>query len=493
MPVRFSLLALVIVSACGPSVAEDWARAEELWQARDPAAYDDWLLLDEATPEGRSAHERLIAADALYREGIRRLVAGEDGARDAIVEGRELAPIDPENYLSLARACRDQGLTGRAVEYYRKFIVARPEGPDADAARAELGEIDPSSVAEVLWSEPTVVVTAPGAGPSLVATSAISAVVGSFLTMAVGLLFLTRRRRGGPLNKLAASSPELHPAIAYLVGSLRHELLKHRVGAVGDAIQALGRGGATDAQLSFVEGRLFGGEPLMSSWKAHLASFERALGYRLDLRRDRQFRRAERAIARISALEGRIAKREASVERVLSQSYEVLQAFDRELAKLVHHLVRTRVDLALLEGVVADVRGEYAPGLVELDAVEVKGPDELVEVEVFRVDLVLILKNVIRNAVLAVGRTDAPRRISVDARSELEPTGEEIVFLTVRDTSTEELSRESIYDRRVDRGLGLVTAALTRYDGAIEVERAGQGYEKAVSIRFFRALDGEVE
>ena len=77
--------------------------------------------------------------------------------------------------------------------------------------------------------------------------------------------------------------------------------------------------------------------------------------------------------------------------------------------------------------------------------------------------------------------------------TELEPTGEEIVFLTVRDTSTEELSRESIYDRRVDRGLGLVTAALTRYDGAIEVERAGQGYEKAVSIRFFRALDGEVE
>ena len=36
----------------------------------------------------------------------------------------------------------------------------------------------------------------------------------------------------------------------------------------------------------------------------------------------------------------------------------------------------------------------------------------------------------------------------------------------------------------------LVTRA--RYEGAIEVERAGEGYEKAVSIRFFRALDGEL-
>jgi hypothetical protein len=45
----------------------------------------------------------------------------------------------------------------------------------------------------------------------------------------------------------------------------------------------------------------------------------------------------------------------------------------------------------------------------------------------------------------------------------------------------------------VDRGLGLVTAALTRYDGAIEVEPAEDGYRKAVSVRFFRALDGDDE
>ena len=51
------------------------------------------------------------------------------------------------------------------------------------------------------------------------------------------------------------------------------------------------------------------------------------------------------------------------------------------------------------------------------------------------------------------------------------------------------LTTEAIYDRRVDRGLGLVTAALTRYDGAIEVEPPREGYAKAVSVRLFRALD----
>jgi hypothetical protein len=403
--------------------------------------------------------------------------------------------MDPDLYLPLARGCRDRELTGRAAEYYMKYLAVRPEGPDSDAARVELRELDPR-LGGVFGPPVIVYQETHDDGPSQVATAAVSAVLGSFLTIAIGLLVLTRRRRGEPLEKLAVTSPELHPAIAYLVGSLRHELLKHRIGAVGDAVQALGRGGASDAQLAFIEGRLFGGEPLVSSWRAHLSSFERALGHRLELRRDRQFKRAERAIRRIAQLEGRITRRDPKVHRALSRAYDTLEAFDQELALLVHHLVRTRVDRELLDAVVAEVRGEYAPSLVELEALEVSAPDtedDIVEVEVFRVDLVLILKNVVRNAILAVERSEPPRRVAVDARVEMEPTGEEVVFLRVRDTSGESLSRESIYDRRVDRGLGLVTAALTRYDGAIEVEPAEDGYRKAVSVRFFRALDGDDE
>ena len=47
----------------------------------------------------------------------------------------------------------------------------------------------------------------------------------------------------------------------------------------------------------------------------------------------------------------------------------------------------------------------------------------------------------------------------------LEPTGEETVLVRVRDSSPAEFTTEDIYDRRMDRGLGVVTAALGRYEG----------------------------
>ena len=39
----------------------------------------------------------------------------------------------------------------------------------------------------------------------------------------------------------------------------------------------------------------------------------------------------------------------------------------------------------------------------------------------------------------------------------------------------------------MSRGLGLVTAALARYDGAIIVEHGGGDWAKTVVVRFFRA------
>ena len=75
--------------------------------------------------------------------------------------------------------------------------------------------------------------------------------------------------------------------------------------------------------------------------------------------------------------------------------------------------------------------------------------------------------------------------------AEPEEKSEENVVLRVLDTSPETLTTEAIYERRVDRGLGLVTAALTRYDGAIVVEPADAPWAKAVALRFFRAFGDE--
>lgn len=466
-------------------VAERWREAQALWERGDVGAWDAWRSLPADTPEGREAHRRLQEADVHYREGVRRLREGRRDAREELRRGLEIAPMDPRLYLPLARGCRERGLIDRAKEYYLKFLAGVPDAPEAGDARREVRELD----AELGWVFDLQAVPEREEGGVISAPIAAGAAVALLGAIALGVHVL--RRRGTSLERLAEDSPELHPAVAYLVGSLRHELLKHRIGAVGDALRALDRGDASDEHLAFLESRLYGGEPLLEAWREHLDAFERALGYRLDLRRDPVFRRAGRAIAVIASLEGRVRRPPARARRRLADAHATLRRFDARLAELVGRLVRTRVDAALLRAVVDEVRAEYMAGQVELDELRIEEPEEAVDVEVFRADLVLILKNVVRNAILAVGRTDPPRRIALDVVVDLEPTGEEIVRVRVRDTCRETPSFRAVSGRRVDRGLALVTAALNRYDGSIDVEPGGDGWAKAVTLRFFRALEGD--
>ncbi|HJL15719.1 MAG TPA: hypothetical protein RMH99_08690 [Sandaracinaceae bacterium LLY-WYZ-13_1] len=492
----------------GPPVAERWARARALWHIRrDPGAWAAWHAIDPDTPEGREARALLEEAEPHYRRLAAQVADGDPRVRETFERAVRIAPMDPALYLPLARAYRTQARTHpensvlviRAVEYYRKFLALRPDHPEAPAARRELARLDPEA-SRLFFERPleaTEAVAPPAASASPPAPTWPFGVAFAALALAgaaVVLLVIRSRRRAESLGELASRRPELHPAIAYLVGSLRHELLKHRIGAVGDAVDALGRGAASEEQRAFLRGRLFGGEPLDRAWEGHLGAFERALGPELDLRRrDPAFRRADRAIRRIASLAPRVEAEERRAVARLARAHGELRALDRHLAKLVRRLVRTPVDGALLRAVVDEVRGEYAAGRVALDEVSIRAPEPAPRVEVFRVDLVLVLKNVVRNAILAVGQEAPPRRIGLDVSTEVELTGEETVRIRVRDTSTERFTTEDIYARRMDRGLGLVTAALGRYDGAIAVEPGDDGWEKAVVVRFFRAFDDDDE
>ena len=487
------------VEGAGADPSAQWREAQAMWERRDVRAWEAWREIDPDTPEGREARERLARADAHYREGIERLESGQEGVREALSEGVRIAPMDPRLYLPLAREYRERGLGDRAAEYYLKFLAGVPSGPEADAARRELRSLEPG-LADVFAPEPTEpAATADGGGESLTASLPVAVLAALALVAAISLIVVARARRGLPLDRLIAQHPELHPAIAYLIGSLRHELLKHRIGAVGDAVRALEAGAAlgpgagaaaTSEQLGFLRSRLYGGEPLREAWRAHLRSFDRALGFRLDVRRDPAFRSGGRAIAAIAKQEERVLRGDRRVIRKLAAAHAQLRELDRHLAGLVRRLVRTRIDRALLSGIVDEIRSEYEPGRVALDELSVSEPDEVVEVEVFRIDLALVLKNVVRNAILAVAAADPPRRVAIDVQVDLEPTGDEIVRIRVRDTSAQAPSADTIRGRSVDRGLGLVTAALSRYDGSIDVESGGDGYEKSVTLRFFRALDG---
>jgi hypothetical protein len=484
-------------------VEQEWARARALWHIqRDPAAWAAWNEIDPSTPEGREARRLLGQAERAYRLGIAQVASGDPAQRRTFERAVRIAPMDPALYLPLARACRAQGLARpedqhlviRAVEYYGKFLVLCPDHPEAEAARAELEELDPGGAR--FFEPPRRASQRESPSPDVGPSWALIVALAALLLALVAVLFLLARARPRrfTLEELAVRRPELHPAITYLVGSLRHELLKHRIGAVGDAVAALGEGRASMAEIDFVRGRLFGGEPLEAAWEGHLVAFERALGPELDVRRkDGAFRRAASAVRAIAKLEGRMDKADRRGGERLARAHGVLRELDRQLSRMVQRLVRTKVDGALFREVVDEVQSEYAAGRVRLEEIVIRAPSPAPMIEVFRVDLVLVLKNVVRNAILAVGKASPPRRIGLDVETEIEITGEETVRIHVRDTSDEKISTEDIYARRIDRGLGLVTAALSRYDGTISVEDGEDGWAKSIVVRFFRAYGEDEE
>ncbi|MFT5356070.1 MAG: hypothetical protein ACI9KE_003293 [Polyangiales bacterium] len=464
-----------------------WRTAQEAFVGGNVGAHSLWEAIEPESPEGREAKRRLNAADQHYRLGIARLERGEEGARADLAAGVAIAPINPALYLPLARACAAQGLTLRAAEYYTKYLTAFPESDSAEAARDELSELDPR-LAGVFQTNPIAPEEAHESATPW-GTLFAGALFGMALTLVFGVLYRWFGGRGMRLAQLVDKSPEFHPSVAYLVGSLRHEFLKHRIGAAADSLRE-----NKDTDRVFLRERLYGGQPLRGAWEGHLLAFEGALGHRVDLRRDPWFRRADRAVRTIARLEDAISSGSKRAMNRLTRAHRTLMELDAHLASMIGDLARTLVDETLMEEVVLAVRSEHGAGAIELDRLEIEAPrpreeseEGAVLLDVFRVDLVLILKNILRNAVLAVGAEEQPRHIRFAVAVMMEDTGEETVTFEVHDSSNETFDPEILFDRRIDRGLGLVAAAVHRYGGTIDVVSSEQPFAKRVVVSFFRA------
>ena len=208
-------------------------------------------------------------------------------------------------------------------------------------------------------------------------------------------------------------------------------------------------------------------------------------------RRDIAFRRAGKAIETLARLEPELAGGGERAIAELRAAHRELRAFDGALAKALMRLTRTQIDEVLLREVVGAVRNEVGAGEVALDGIALEAPAPGPFVEVFRGDLMLVLKNVVRNAILAVGRAPSPRRVRIEVKSELMPTGEEQVVIAVLDSAPERPDLDAVRASGIDRGLGLVTAALSRYHGALGVEDGPAPYQKAIVVRFFRAFEDD--
>jgi signal transduction histidine kinase len=482
-------LGIAVLGGCWGSARQDelaWRAAEAEWQRHEPTAFAAWRRLDARGTHGREAHARLAEADVLYRRAIDRLRADQPGVRESLAEALALAPMDPAHYLPLARISRERGVLLRAADFYCKYLAQRPAPADAAAVRAEMVALAGKDIPwQPLCEEPRE--PSPAADKDRSWRFSYLAAVAGLLGL-VGLMIWRRRRPSLTLRQIVHERPELHPTVAYQIGCLRHEFLKHRVGAAGDALQALLAGKASAEQRRFLEERFCKGEPLLAAWRAHVGSLERSLGLRGQLvRGDPLLRGAERALAVLAR--AATSKRPAVARRV-EAAWAYLERLDRELASLVAGLAYCPIDEELLRDVLQSTRAEWASGKVELDEVVVGPVPRGVAVDVYGTDLRIVLKNIFRNAIAALGDSPRPRWLAVDVLLALEPTGEEVVRIRVRDTSSRRVAAPATTrtaTSEVEHGLGIVRTALLRYDGSLELADGGDGYAKAVVVRLFRS------
>jgi signal transduction histidine kinase len=475
---------LVLVTCGGSSAARDeqaWRLAEKAYQENgDGSAYRLWVALDATAPKGREAHRRLAVADEHYRHAIDLFRANAPGVREAMQEGLALGPMDPAHYLTLARLCADRGIGFRAVDFYRKYLNQVPAPAQAAQARLELANLAGGK-------DPFPPLFAEGGRPPESAQAwptPMWALVLLGPALALALVLRARNRRRG-LRRLLADRPEWHQTVAYHLGCLRHEFLKHRVGPLGEPLRAIARATASADETQFLHDRLSQGAPLRLAWRAQLQALERSMGvaWKLDAV-DPLFRPARIAMEQLGRQRWPIRPSEA---RRLLAAHAALMTFDRQLSELVAGLVRCFVDEALLREVVESTRSEWVTGKVPLDELRIGPVPPGVEVDVFRTDLRIVLKNVVRNAIQAVAAAPAPRRLALDVQVEPEPTGEECVVFRLRDSSPSGPHAGDSKGNDVEHGLGIVNTALRRYDGSLQVVPGSDGYAKAVLVRFFHS------
>jgi signal transduction histidine kinase len=448
---RLLIAAGVIASSANAMAgSEAWPLALARWQHREPGAWTAWQTAAHDEPE---AARRLADADALYRGGIAELAAGAD-ASPRLRAAAEIAPIDPHLYLPLARACRGRGAGARAADFYRKYLAEAADGPERAEAGRELAQLGPEIADPFALNE----------DPPRRAWLAIPALAGLVLLA----LFLGRRRTLR-IGEILQRHPERAATVAYQLGVLRHELIKHRLMPI--------KNGATATPPS---------DLITSAWYRHLDLIAAALGVtRRRLFADASFRAAGAAMHSLAAAEARGRSAPADALARLSE-------FDRRLTAWSRLGERTSIDAALFERLLDSLRDER-PGRRLGVRVEIIAPSASARVAVLSQDLLLVLRNMTRNAIAA---TEQGGGASILITSELfvDDTGGEWVRIVVHDVSEARppMDRASEDDRW--RGLGLIRATLERYGGALVEVAPAAGFVKALAASLPRvADDGDLE
>ncbi|HSZ83735.1 MAG TPA: tetratricopeptide repeat protein [Polyangia bacterium] len=291
---------------------------------------------------------------------------------------------------------------------------------------------------------------------------------------------LARRRFGGwTLAAAVRRQPALFPEIARVIGELRHDVLKHRVGVLGlaadpkvdsaDLARALLEPTPASAVVAAAHERLvqvargqglalrpLGREPTLGALAADLARAERLLAA------------PARQVDAVLAIDGRL--RGAHADR---------------LAALLQLGPRTRLGAqelaAWIAAVEASARGDgarwIAPALLlgELD----------VDFPVERAALVAIFSNLLRNAQAAAAREEGEDgHVIVRVERERDVTGRHVASLLVGDSAASALTLAAIEDRESGRGLAIVRDLVRQWRGHLVVRAEGAPFTKVVGACF---------
>ncbi len=454
LPACLAVLSLLASASCDRRVdpAEEAGRsADESWARRAPGAWGQWRALDAATPSGAEARRKLEAARAVYEEGVAAFERGDGRASETLRRGASIAPIEPSLYLRLARACRDRGATARAADFYRKYLAETLDVPESTQVERELAALGAELNDPFLPPRERI-----GALPWLAGSAVLT------LLLAAVVVAQRRRRRLG-LAALLGRHPERAASFAYLAGTLRHELLKHRIAPL--------RSADTSALVAPAE-------PLERAWRRHLDALAAALGLPPPaMRREPLFRAAELAILRLDRQE-----RRADAAPPDREALDTLATLDRALVDWCRLARRTCIDGALMERLVRSLRDEQVGGRLDVE-VEVALAGGPLYAGIFHDDLLLVLRNLARNAIEA--SVDAtPKRIRIETAALLDEAGEEWIRIAIHDPSSRRPDRSQ---RVIDRGLGIVQDTLERYGGALVEVQPAAGYAKAIAASLPRA------
>jgi tetratricopeptide (TPR) repeat protein len=293
------------------------------------------------------------------------------------------------------------------------------------------------------------------------------------------LALLARRRWGGRTVEAALRKrPVLFPEVAGAVAELRHDVLKHRAGVIGAAL---------DPRVAPEEIARALNEPRPTSLVV-AGIYERLV------RAARGAGAPLRPLARepvFGALTRELARAEVLATRAPRDGRDELAAIDRRLrgphADALDALLkmgpRTRLDAGALSRWVGAVEAERrqgghgwaAPGLSLAD-LDLDFPVELDA-------LAAVFSNLLRNAQAAVdGRPEA--RVVIRADRERDVTGRQWVTLLVGDSAPAALTLESIEARESGRGLAIVRDLVRAWRGHLVVRPEPAPLVKLVGASF---------